>query len=103
MRASPVSGVRSSEYDRRFQEAAFAWLRARGDTPVATRTELAGFVFGDERIPLVDPNEETPERMYATIAACLKDDAYKEQVRSALCSEMQKLRGFNERLLDLVS
>jgi len=55
------------------------------------------------KIPLVDPNEETPERMYATIAACLKDEAYKEQVRSALCSELQKLRSFNERLLDLVS
>ena len=48
--------VRSPEYDQRFREAAFAWLRARGQTPVVTRSELAGFVFGGERVPLVDPN-----------------------------------------------
>ena len=48
--------VRSSAYDQRFRDAAFVWLRARGDSPVLTRGELAGFVFEGERVPLVDPN-----------------------------------------------
>jgi len=48
--------VRSAEYDQRYREAAFAWLRMRGDNPVVTRAELAAFVFGGERVPLVDPN-----------------------------------------------
>jgi putative restriction endonuclease len=48
--------VRSIGYDRRFRDAAFAWLRQRGDAPVVTRAELAGFVFEGARIPLVDPN-----------------------------------------------
>lgn len=40
----------------RFRQAAFAWLRMRGENPVVTRAELAGFVFEGERIALVDPN-----------------------------------------------
>ncbi|MEZ0115135.1 putative restriction endonuclease [Catenulispora sp. EB89] len=48
--------VRSEDYDRRFREAAFAWLAERGDSPVVAREELAEFVFEGERIPLVDPS-----------------------------------------------
>lgn len=50
------NGVWSGEDDRRFREAAFAWLGERGAAPVMTRAELEGFVFEGQRIPLVDRN-----------------------------------------------
>lgn len=48
------SSVRSQEFDRRFREAAFAWLRERGELPIVPRGELMAFEFEGERIGLVD-------------------------------------------------
>ena len=54
----PASQVRSPDYDARFREAAFAWLRGHGDDGrlVVGRQELLDFSFDGERIPLIDPN-----------------------------------------------
>lgn len=46
--------VRSAEYDQRFRDAAFAWLRERGQAPVVGRPELMAFKFEGDRIGLID-------------------------------------------------
>lgn len=48
------SSVRSEAFDRRFREAAFAWLQGRGGLPIVTREELMAFEFEGERIGLID-------------------------------------------------
>jgi putative restriction endonuclease len=54
----PASQVRSADYDTRFRQAAFAWLKARSpeDRPVVSRQELSDFAFEGERIALIDQN-----------------------------------------------
>ncbi len=54
-------------------------------------------------LPLTDPQHETADGMYRTIRDALENSAYKDQVRSSLHRELEKLKTFNRRVLDLVS
>ena len=54
-------------------------------------------------LPLMDPLRETADEMYKTIRGCLDNAAYKEEVRKSLHGELEKLKTFNARVLDLVS
>ncbi len=56
----------------------------------------------DYSVALVDRQEDTADRVFEKIRSCLRDEKYDECLKRSLTAQLQRLRAFNERLLDVL-
>ncbi|MGE3342167.1 MAG: polysaccharide pyruvyl transferase family protein [Vicinamibacterales bacterium] len=55
------------------------------------------------RIPMADVAHENADAMYGAITACLDDSVYRESLKLSLSEQLQRLRQFHERILDVLA
>jgi hypothetical protein len=56
----------------------------------------------DYSVALVDRQEDTADRVFEKVRSCMRDEKYDECLKRSLNTQLQRLRAFNERLLDLL-
>lgn len=89
----------------RFHACVLAFGAETKFIPLGSHPKLRYFLqdvnVPDYSVALVDRQEDTADRVFEKIRSCLQDEKYDECLKRSLTVQLQRLRAFNERVLDV--